>query len=102
MVICQTGNPSSIMAQEPSWQLNCVPSQGQASCCSTVTPGVAARHGIVSLSFFFTVVTTGLLLTMLSPVTVRMFLALHGGLDPVAAALSQVGLPTSVYGHFLW
>ena len=46
---CKACSPGSIMAQQPSWELDCMPSQGQASCCST--PGVAARHGIVSFEF---------------------------------------------------
>ena len=84
------------MSQLPSWQLDCMSCQGLCSI-----PGVAAKHRIVSdvISVCFVVLITGLPLTMPSSTSVSfvsLFSATPGGLDPVAAALSQVGLSSSV------
>ena len=64
-------------------------------------PGVAAKHRIASdiISVCFVVLITGLPLTMPSSMAVSfvpLFLTTPGGLDLVAAALSQVGLSSSV------
>ena len=84
------------MSQLPSWQLDCMSCQGLCSI-----PCVAAKHRIVSdvISICFVVLITGLPLTMPSSTSVSfvpLFSATPGGLDPVAAALSQVGLPSPV------
>ena len=91
---------SWLSSQAGSWTA-CPHRARQAAAVLLVwQPGMA----LSALSFLFAVLTTGLPLTMLNPTAVSftpMFSALHGEFDPVAVALSQVGLPTSVYGHFL-
>ena len=92
---CWAGSPCFVMAQLPSWQWDCAPWQGRCR-----VPGVAAKH--ISFPLSFVVLIVGLPLTMPSPTAVSfapVFTAVPGGLDPVAAALSQVGLTSSVCGQ---
>ena len=63
---------------------------------------VAAKHGFASYQCLFVVLITGSPLTMPNPGAVSfmpVFSALHGRPDPVATAMGQVGLPTSVCGQ---
>ena len=96
----QAGSPSSVMLQLPSWELDCVPWRGHLSIL-----GMAAKQAI---SHIISVCCAHYKSTPLSTLTVPTSMAVSfapvfstapGGFDPVAAALSQVGLPSLVYAQ---
>ena len=63
---------------------------------------MVAKHGFASYQCLFVVFITGLPLIMPNSGAVSfmpVFSTPHGGPDPVATAVSQVGLPTSVCGQ---
>ena len=92
----QAGSPSSVMSQLPSWQMDCAP--WQVRCSLLAWCGGQAWHGKPYHFCLFVVLITGLPLTVPTSMAVSfapVFSTTPGGIDPVAAALSRVGLPSS-------